>query len=52
VRILLDKEIEAGAYEQNWDGEDDSGAKTASGLYFYRLIAGDFVQTRKMVLMR
>ena len=35
-----------------WDGRDEAGAPVASGVYFYQLSAGDFRQTRRMVLMK
>jgi len=36
----------------NWDGKDDKGRPVASGVYVYKIKAGDFVEARKMVLMR
>jgi len=35
-----------------WDGKDGSGARVASGVYFYRLHAGNFNATRRMVIMK
>jgi len=51
VRLLVDEERSPGTYHVFWDGTDDSGAAVGSGVYFYRMRAGDFVQTRKMVLL-
>ena len=52
VRTLADGMRNAGSNEVVWDGRDDSGIEVSSGIYFYRLVAGDFVQTKKMVLLR
>jgi hypothetical protein len=52
VTPLVHAHQEAGFYEIAWDGRDAGGSPVASGLYFYRLLAGDFVETRKMVLLR
>jgi Tol biopolymer transport system component len=47
----------AGAYttQQNavyWDGKDETGQSIASGVYFYQLVADDFSETRRMVVMK
>jgi hypothetical protein len=53
VRTLVNKEQPVGNYEVLWDGRDNSGKQVASGVYMYKLEAGQgFVQTRKMVLLR
>jgi len=35
-----------------WDGKDSKGRKITSGIYFYRLVVGDYITTRKMVLLK
>ena len=52
VKTLVDETRDASSYSILWDGTNNLGAKVASGIYFYRLVAGDFEQTKKMVLIR
>jgi hypothetical protein len=52
VRQLLSGRVDAGVRSVMWDGRDDSGRQVTSGVYFYRLTAGDFVATRRMVLLK
>jgi hypothetical protein len=52
VRTLVDESKVAGTHEVTWDGRDEGGNEVASGVYLYRLQAGDFDQTKKMVLMK
>jgi hypothetical protein len=52
VRVLVSGSRPAGTYSELWDGRDSSGRAVASGIYFYRLDAGSFSQTRKMALLR
>ena len=52
VRTLIDESQDVGEYSIEWDGRDDSGRAVSSGVYFYRLSAGDFNETKKMMLMK
>ena len=52
VRTLVSGYTQAGDHEVVWDGRDDSGRQVASGVYLYRLQAGDIVETRRMVLLK
>ncbi|NOS84890.1 MAG: T9SS type A sorting domain-containing protein [Ignavibacteria bacterium] len=47
VTTLVDEELKPGTYEADWDGSNFS-----SGVYFYKIISGDYVETKKMVLMK
>jgi hypothetical protein len=52
VRVLLDESRPAGDHTVYWDGRDVSGASVASGVYFYRVTAGDYVSSKKMMLVK
>jgi len=54
VRTLLDgsREFGAGSHSVVWDGQDDNGERVSSGVYFYRMQAGDYTETRRMLLMK
>jgi hypothetical protein len=52
VRTLIDGNLEAGEYSTAWNGRDDSGTSAPSGIYFYKLTAGSFCETRKMLMLK
>ncbi len=52
VRQLVSNSYKAGYQRVIWNGRDYSGNAVGSGVYIYTLKAGDFSQTRKMILMR
>lgn len=52
VRTLVDAVRPAGAYSITWDGTSDRGARVSSGVYLYRMEAGDFVKVQKMLLLK
>jgi len=52
VSVLVEERQAAGAYHIVWDGTDFNGERVASGIYLYRLKAGPFSATRKMVLLK
>ena len=52
VTRLVDGYLEPGSYSASWDGRDASGSEVASGMYYYRLDAGDVSHTGRMVLLK
>jgi len=52
VRTLLDGERAAGPHSERWDGRNDRGQGTASGVYYIRLMAGTETSIKPMTLVR
>jgi parallel beta-helix repeat protein len=52
VVTLVNRTMEPGVYNIEWDGRDGAGSPVSSGIYLYRLTAGEFVRSRKMMLIK
>jgi hypothetical protein len=52
VKDLMNERRPAGAYQIVWDGTNNSGSQVASGVYFCKLSAGSFVDTKKLVMLK
>lgn len=52
VKTLVSGDKARGTYDITWDGHDSKGNQVSSGVYFYRLSAGKFSETKKMVMLK
>jgi hypothetical protein len=54
VRTLVNTEQkpQVNSFKVTWDGRNDAGDAVSSGVYFYKLVAKNFTQTKKMVLLK
>ncbi len=52
VRTLVNDAKSEGSYQIQWDGSDNYGRRVSSGVFFYRIKAGEFSLTRKMVILK
>jgi hypothetical protein len=52
VNTLVDEDMKAGSFAVDWNGKDQRGVEVSSGIYFYRIMAGDFSSVKRMVLLK
>jgi len=52
VYTLVEQKMQPGSYSTTWTSINNEGKSVASGVYFYRIVAGDFVESKKMILVR
>ena len=52
VRMLINENYSSGSYSTIWNGRDDFGYEVNSGIYIYRMVTNNFVDTKRMILMK
>jgi len=52
IKTLVNQSQDAGNNIAVWDGTDNLGRQVSAGVYLYRIKAGEFIQTRKMLLLK
>jgi hypothetical protein len=52
VKTLVNNTLNAGYFNITWDGSNNHGVRVSSGMYIYRLEAGTFTQSKKMMLLK
>ncbi len=52
IKTLVNEKMNAGKYKVDWNSVDNAGAKVSSGVYFYKINAGNFTETKKMILVK
>ena len=52
IRTLVNEQKEAGVHSILWNGKDNAGREVATGAYLYRIKAGEFVETKRLTLLR
>ncbi|MDZ7725741.1 MAG: Ig-like domain-containing protein [candidate division KSB1 bacterium] len=52
VKTLVDREMRAGFHSILWNAESDAGVQVASGIYYFRMVAGNYSKVRKMVVLK
>ncbi len=52
INTIVNEYKQVRQYIVNWDGKDNTGKSVSGGIYFCKLQAGDFIQTRKMLLLK
>jgi len=52
VTTLINEHMQSGNYTVNWDATDRSGRSVTSGVYIYRLQAGDMVESKRMMFLK
>jgi len=52
IRTLVNETYESGTHRVLWNGEDEDGRSVGSGVYFYNMRSGNYIETKKMIMIK
>ena len=52
IKSLVNEKLDPGIYSSNWDATDNMNQPVSGGMYFYQIQAGDFKETKKIILIK
>jgi hypothetical protein len=52
VKVLVDVNKEAGQHQVNWNGQDMAGQTVSSGVYYIRIVSGEFTDSKKIMFLK
>ena len=52
VRTLVNEPMSPGAYTARWNGRDERGIQVTAGVYIYRIVAGEYRATKRMLMLK
>ncbi len=52
IATVVDRQFPEGRHSIEWNGRDSAGRRVPAGIYFYRIEAGDYTSTKKMIVLR
>jgi hypothetical protein len=52
IQTLVDDFKSTGYYSESWDGKDENGLQVPTGIYFYRLKTNNYIQTKKLLIIK
>ena len=52
VKTLVNEKKTAGYYSVKWDGTNETGKKVSSGIYIYKMKSGNFIETKKLIILQ
>ena len=52
VKVLAKDKFNAGKYEVDWNGTNSVNSQVASGVYFYKIVAGGYTDVKKMIMLK